>query len=220
MTNNIDILSTSIDEKTNSHGDLKSEKRLSSYRWRTVDLVVASVIAVAGGVVFWGWDQLWSTTSAAFAAFPPAHAVIYGVWLAPGVIGGLVIKKPMAAFYTELVASIVEALLGSQWGLSVVLYGIAQGLAPEIIFAIFFYKVFRLPVSIVAGAVAGLAASSLDLYYYYSTWQNNWKAAYVAIVMASSAVIAGFLGWLLVKGLAKTGVLGVFDKRPRVDVGK
>ncbi len=217
MTSNIDILSTARE----NHGvTAHQEKRFSKYRWRTVDLVVASVIAVAGGVIFWGWDQLWSTTSTAFAAFPPAHAVIYGVWLAPGVIGGLIIKKPMAAFYTELVASIVEALLGSQWGLSVVLYGIAQGLAPEIIFAIFFYRLFKMPVAVVAGAAAGLAASLMDLYYYYSTWQAGWKASYVIIVMASSALIAGFFGWMLVKGLAKTGVLDIFGRTRKADVSK
>ncbi|MCL5048250.1 MAG: ECF transporter S component [Firmicutes bacterium] len=214
MASNIDILSAA----TNPQGTGFNKKSTSHYRWRTIDIVVASVIAVAGGAVFWGWDQLWSTTSAAFAGFPPAQAVMYGVWLAPGVIGGLIIKKPLAAFYTELLASIVEALLGSQWGLSVVLYGLAQGLAPEIIFALFFYRAFRLPVAVIAGAAAGLAASSLDLYYYYSAWQGNWKATYVIIVMTSSAVIAGLLGWLLVKGLERAGALGSFSRRVKTSI--
>ncbi len=58
----------------------------SSNRWRTVDIVVASVIAAAFGVVFWAWNLLWGATDAAFAFFPPVHAVIYGVWLVPGVL--------------------------------------------------------------------------------------------------------------------------------------
>lgn len=190
----------------------------SSGRWRTVDVVVASVIAVAGGVVFWAWDQLWDTTSAAFAAFPPAHAVIYGVWLAPGVVGGLVIRKPGAALYTELVASVVEALLGSAWGLSVVAYGVAQGLAPELIFALFAYRSWRLPVSVAAGALAGVAAAILDLIYYYGTWRADWKLAYVLLVMASAAVVAGVLGWLLVRALARTGVLQPFASGRRAPV--
>lgn len=218
MASNIEILSTDA-KSTNTAGKASGNKNiLSRYRWRTIDIVVASVIAVAGGAIFWGWDQLWSTTSAAFAGFPPAQAVMYGVWLAPGVIGGLIIKKPMAAFYTELLASIVEALLGSQWGLSVVLYGLAQGLAPEIIFALFFYRVFRLPVSVMAGAAAGLAASCLDLYYYYSAWHGDWKVTYVVIVMASSAIIAGIFGWFLVKGLEKTGALNTFSRHAKTNI--
>ena len=179
-------------------------------RWRTVDIVVASVIAVAGGLVFWGWSQLWTTTSPAFAGFPPSQAVMYGIWLAPGVIGGLVIRKPGAALFTELVASVLEALLGSAWGLSVVAYGVAEGIAPEIVFALFAYRVWRLPIAVLAGAAAGLAAAILDLIYYYGTWRNDWKLTYVVLVVSSSTVIAGVGSAILVKALARTGVLQPF----------
>jgi energy-coupling factor transport system substrate-specific component len=181
-----------------------------SRRWRTVDIVVASVVAVTGGVVFWGWDQFWAVTGAAFSAFPPAQAVMYGVWLAPGVIGALVLRKPGAALYTELVASVVEALLGNQWGLSVVVYGFGQGLAPEIMFALFAYRWWRTPVAALAGAAGGLVAASLDLVYYYGVWRADWKLTYVLIVMASSLVIAGVGGAVLVKALARTGALQPF----------
>ncbi|WP_040726710.1 ECF transporter S component, partial [Nocardiopsis chromatogenes] len=47
-------------------------------RWRTVDIVVAAVLGVAVGVVFWVWGMLWSATQPLFLFFPPAQAVIYG----------------------------------------------------------------------------------------------------------------------------------------------
>lgn len=190
--------------------EVRRPGRRALVRWRTVDIVVASVIAVSGGVVFWAWDQLWNTTGAAFSAFPPGQAVMYGIWLAPGVIGALVIRRPGAAIYTELVASVIEALLGSTWGLSVIFYGLAQGLAPEIVFAAFAYRVWRLPVAVLAGAAAGTAAAGLDLHYYYATWQAGWKVSYVVIVAASAALVAGVLGSLLVRALARTGVLQPF----------
>lgn len=28
----------------------------ANYKWRVVDIVVAAIIAVASGVIFWGWD--------------------------------------------------------------------------------------------------------------------------------------------------------------------
>ena len=195
-----------------------SRRPRASWRWRTVDIVVASVIAVAGGVVFWGWDQLWAAMGAAFAVFPPAQAFMYGVWLAPGVVGALILRKPGAAVYTELVASVVEALLGNQWGLSVVAYGLAQGAAPEVIFALFAYRWWRAPVSALAGAAAGLAAASLDLVYYYGAWRSDWKLTYVLIVMASSLAIAGLGGAALVRALARTGVLQPFASGRTVSV--
>ena len=179
-------------------------------RWRTVDIVVASSIAVAFGVVFWAWGQLWNTTSTAFAGFPPAQGFMYGVWLLPGVLGALVIRKPGAAIYTMVVASLVSAFLGTPWGLQVVLYGLVEGAAPELVFAFLAYSSWRLPTAVAAGAVAGASAAMLDIVFYYPTWSGQWQLVYTGLLMASSAVIAGVGGWLLVRALAGTGVLAPF----------
>ena len=85
-------------------------------RWRTVDIVVASVIAVAFGVIFWAWGLLWSATEGAFAFFPPAQTLLYGVWLMPAVLGALVIRKPGAALFTETVAAPCPRCSAAQWG--------------------------------------------------------------------------------------------------------
>jgi len=188
-------------------------------RWRTVDIVVASSIAVAFGVVFWAWGQLWNTSSAAFAGFPPAQGFMYGVWLLPGVLGALIIRKPGAAIYTMVVASLVSALLGTPWGLQVVVYGLVEGAAPELVFAFLSYSSWRLPTAVVAGAVAGAAAALLDIVFYYPTWSGPWQLTYTGLLMVSSGVIAGAGGWLLVRSLARSGVLAPFRSgREQVEV--
>ena len=88
---------------------------------------------------------------------------MYGVWLLPGVLGALIIRKPGAAIYTELVASIISAFLGTAWGLQVVLYGLVEGAAPELVFAFLLYRSWKLPAALAAGAAAGVAAALLDL---------------------------------------------------------
>jgi energy-coupling factor transport system substrate-specific component len=181
-----------------------------SARWRTVDIVVASSIGVAFGVVFWAWGNLWNTMSPAFTGFPPAQGFMYGVWLMPAVLGALVIRKRGAAIYTELVAAIVSALLGVSWGLSVVAYGLVEGAAAEIVFAFALYKSWRLLTAVLSGAVAGLAAAMLDILFYYAEWSGGWQLAYAVILAASAAVIAGAGSWLLVRALARTGVLSPF----------
>lgn len=179
-------------------------------RWRTVDIVVASSIGVAFGVVFWAWGNAWNALDAAVAGFPPARAPMYGVWLVPAVLGPLVIRKRGAAVFVELVAAIVSALLGSPWGLYVVAYGLAQGAAGELVFAMTMYRSWRLPTAVVAGAVAGAAAALLDLSFYYADWSGAWQVSYGVLVVVSSAVIAGAGSWLLVRALARTGVLAPF----------
>lgn len=178
--------------------------------WRTVDIVVAAVIAVAFGVVFWAWNQLWAAASPAFLGFPPLQGLMYGVWLLPGVLGAMVIRKPGAAIFAALVAAIVSALLGNQWGLTVVWYGLFQGAAAEAIFLIGRYRSWSLPTAVLAGAASGAAASALDIFYYYPTWSTGWMTTYAVLVSASAAVIAGLGAWLLVRSLAPTGVLSPF----------
>jgi energy-coupling factor transport system permease protein len=178
--------------------------------WRVVDIVVASSIAVAFGVVFWAWGNLWNAVQPAFTGFPPGQAFMYGVWLLPGVLGALVIRKPGAALYTELVASIVSALLGTAWGLQVVLYGLVEGAAPELVFAFLLYRSWRLPAALAAGAAAGVAAALLDLAFYYTKWSGGWQLTYTSLLTASSLVVAGIGSWALVRALARTGVLAPF----------
>lgn len=179
--------------------------------WRTVDVVVAAVIAVAFGVVFWAWNLLYAATGPAFAAFPPAQGFMYGIWLLPGVLGALIIRKPGAALFTELVAATVSALLGNQWGITVVYYGALEGLAPELVFLATRYRSWNLPTAVVAGAAAGLAAVLLDVVLYYPDWSTQWVATYAVLVSASAAVVAGVGSWLLLKALAPTGVLAPFQ---------
>ncbi len=178
--------------------------------WRTVDVVVAAVIAVAFGVVFWAWNLLYAATGGAFSAFPPLQGLMYGIWLLPGVLGALVIRKPGAAVFTELVAATVSALLGNQWGITVVYYGLLEGLAPELVFLLTRYRRWDLPTAVAAGALAGLAAVVLDVVLYYPEWSAGWIAAYAVLVSASSALVAGAGSWLLVRALAPTGVLAPF----------
>ncbi|MDM4720276.1 ECF transporter S component [Micromonospora sp. WMMA1363] len=180
-------------------------------RWRTVDIVVASVIAVAFGVIFWAWGFVWTATEGAFAFFPPAQSVLYGLWLLPGALGGLVIRRPGAAFYCEFLAAFVSVLLGSQWGTMAILQGAFQGVGAELGFAAFRYHSFRLPAALLSGALAGLAAAIFDQIRYYAAldlW--NVRLPIFVITVLSATVVAGIGAWSLTRALAGTGALDRF----------
>ena len=61
--------------------------------WRTVDIVVAAVIAVAFGVVFWAWGV--ATAPLFQGQVNPLAYLVSGVWLIPGVLAMLVIRIPL-----------------------------------------------------------------------------------------------------------------------------
>ncbi|MCF6736683.1 ECF transporter S component [Blastococcus sp. KM273129] len=184
--------------------------RERSNRWRTVDIVVTAVLGAAFGVVFWAWGLLWAGTGTAFAAFPPAQAFMYGVWLIPAVLAPLIVRKPGAGLFAELVAAIVSALLGSAWGTTTIVYGLLQGLAGDAGFAAFRYRRFGWAPALLAAVLAGATAAVLDLVYYYPDWSAGWKTTYVALVVGSTAVVAGIGSVLLARALAASGALSSF----------
>ncbi len=180
-------------------------------RWRTVDIVVAAVIAVGFGVIFWAWGLLWRAVDPAFAFFPASQAVMYGVWLVPAVLGGLVIRKPGAALFCEAVAATVSALLGSEWGGITIVQGLIQGLGAEMAFAAFRYRSFRLPTALLAGALTGLGAALFDFFVWNAPYAlTSYRIPYALLTVLSATVIAGAGAYALTGALARTGVLDRF----------
>lgn len=181
------------------------------YRWRVVDIVVASVLAIAAGLVFVLWNIASNPLSGPLTALLPGlQALLGGGWLFAGVLTALVIRKPGAALYGELVAATVSALVGNQWGVMTLEFGLVQGLGAELVFALFFYRVWNLPVAVLAGAAAGLAMGVNELILLYPGSTATFSTIYIVSGVISGAVVAGGLSWFVVRGLAKTGALSRF----------
>ncbi|WP_059020638.1 ECF transporter S component [Mycobacterium sp. M26] len=182
----------------------------STPTWRVVDIVVASVIGVAFGVVYWAWGIAYNGLSTPLQVLPGLSSILGGVWLIAGVTGGLVIRKPGAAIYTELLAAVVSAVVGTQWGFLTLVSGAVQGLGAELVFAVFLYRRFGVWVAALAGAAAGLALAINDLILWYPGVTATFRIVYVVGSLISGFVIAGVLGFYLVQALARAGVLSRF----------
>lgn len=183
-----------------------------SLNWRVVDIVVASVLGVACGFVFLVWNTVgYAWFQAMDALTPGLGGIATGIWLIGGVIGGLVIRKPGAALYVELIAAIVSTLLGSQWSISTVYSGIAQGIGVEIVLAIFLYRRFSLGVAMLGGMAAGWGAFVLELFTSGNLGKTlQFNIIYFVTLSISGAILAGAVGFFVVKALAKTGALDRF----------
>ena len=199
---------TSLHQSTR---EAPAARKPRNFRWRVVDIVVASVIGVASGVIFWAWGLAWSPLSAILAFTPGLEGLLAGGWLFAGVLGGLIIRKPGAALYTEVIAAVVSMLIGTQWGFSTLIWGIVEGLGAEIVLALFFYANWRLGVALLAGAGAGVAVGLLDTTFTsYSALDFGFKVIYFVSAVVSGTVLAGLMSWLAVRGLARTGALSRF----------
>lgn len=180
--------------------------------WRPVDIIVAAVLGIAIGVVYWLWDTPgYAWYGAADAVTPGLGGIANGGWLLAGVVGGIVIRKPGAALFTELLAAIVEMGIGEQWGITTIYSGLAQGLLMEVVFAVFLYRRAGIGVAMLAGAAGGFGEWALELVAFGNAAKSAaFNAIYLVSTMVSGAVLAGLVGWLVVRALVRTGALDRF----------
>ncbi len=185
-----------------------------NFRWRVVDIVVASVIGVASGLVFLLWNIAYRGPSALLEPLLPGlQGLLDGPWLFAGVLGALIIRKPGAAIYTEVIAAAVSAitLIGNTWGAALTIEaGLIQGLGAELVFLLFAYRLWNLPVAMLAGAGAALAGGLNNLVLWYAGADLAFTVTYLISTVISGALIAGALPWVLTRGLASTGALDRF----------
>ncbi|GAA3662280.1 ECF transporter S component [Microbacterium marinilacus] len=181
------------------------------HRWRVVDIVVASVVGVAAGVVFWLWGLAWPGLDTVLAFTPGLSGLLAGGWLFAGVLGGLIIRKPGAALFTEVVAAVVSMAIGTQWGPETFIWGLVQGVAAELGFAILLYANWRLLGALVSGALAGVAVAVLDTSFSsVAALSVEARTVYFVAAVVSGIVIAGLVSWVVVRALAATGALDRF----------
>ncbi len=174
--------------------------------WRTRDIVVTAVIAVAFGVAFVAFGVAWS----GLKVLGPAQNLLYAVWLMPAIVAAVIVRKPGAALFAEMVAAGLSTLLGSQWGPDTLLSGFVQGAAAEMVFAFTLYRFWSWPVLAAASLASAAAAWVHDWVVYYPTYALDAILVIGAFMAVSAVVILPAAAILLVRALRETGVLEGF----------
>ena len=205
-----DSTSTSTSTSTaRRRGSIRASGAL--WGWRTVDLLTVAFLGAAFGVAYWAWGLAYTAPAAGLeAVFPPLQGITGAPWLMAGVIGGLVIRRPGSALLCEMVAALVSMLPGTKWGATTLVSGILQGLGAEIAFLILGYAAFGIGAALLAGALSAPLEAIYEWQVYWTDWDMGYKLAYGGILTVAGALVAGGLGWLLTRGLARAGALGAF----------
>ncbi len=183
-------------------------------KWRVVDIAVASVIGVASAVIYWIAALLYTPLSGLEALVPGILGLMNGLWLFAAPLAAVIIRKPGAALYAEVVAALLEALIGNQWGgVQTLLIALAQGAAVEIVFIVVAYKVWNASLVTLSGALSGLACWAYTFFTNLQgiTWDSSYGLLNLITTLISGAVISGILMWYLYKAIARTGALDRFE---------
>lgn len=171
---------------------------------KLTDILVTIVIAIAFGIVYIVWGSLYYVVKPIGLH---ADQLIYGMWFIAATVAYLVIRKPGVALLAEIAAASGEFILGSPWGLTVLLYGVVQGLFAEAVFMLFRYKKYNLAVVILAAIASCLGSIIMDFAYGEIGDLAAWNLILFLVArFVGSILFAGVFAYYLVSALEMTGV--------------
>lgn len=179
-----------------------------------VDIAVVSVIGVASAFIYWAVALLYTPIGTPLEALLPGlSGLINGLWLFAAPLAAVIVRKPGAAIYAEVVAGVLEALLGNTWGgIETLLIAIVQGVAAELVFLAVAYRVWNLLTVTLSGIVAGVGCWAYTFFTHLQGFAltGPYGLWYLIATVISGALISGVLMWYLYIGIAKTGALDAF----------
>ncbi|WP_099362504.1 ECF transporter S component [Fredinandcohnia onubensis] len=171
---------------------------------KLTDILVTIVIAIAFGIVYIVWGSLYYVVKPIGLH---ADQLIYGMWFIAATVAYLVIRKPGVALLAEIAAASGEFILGSPWGLTVLLYGVVQGLFAEAVFMLFRYKKYNLAVVVLAAIASCLGSIIMDFAYGEIGDLAAWNLILFLVArFVGSILFAGVFAYYLVSALEMTGV--------------
>lgn len=179
------------------------------------EILVTVLISVIFAIIYNLW---WLFYNVAQVAGLHLEQLTYGVWFMAAIVCYLIIPKPGIALLAEFAAGAGETIVMGKFDIPTIIYALLQGLACEIVFAIFKYQSRSVMVAMLAGLVTALVSFPVDYFYGYLNEVAGWNLILFIVFRAiSGIIIAGLLSYLLVKALDQTGVTKVFRPASKDD---
>lgn len=174
--------------------------------WTLRETLIITVLGAVFGVLYLGWVQVWLITQAFFGAV--TMDVVMGFWFIVSIIAAAIVRKPGVALVSEVLAAVVQILLGSPAGLLLLVTGLVQGAGAEAVFAATRWRNYRLPVLMAAGVGAAVFSFIYTwIRFDYGALEPGLLVLMFTLRCLSGALLGGLLGHLIVNALYRTGVL-------------
>ena len=183
--------------------------------WKLKDVLMIAVCAVLFGVIFLGATYAGGMLYGVLAPVGMAslgYEPFYGIYFLGGAFALYVMRKPGTGIIAEILAAIIETLLGNYFGPIIILSGLVQGLGFELVIALKKYKKW----DIVTLIEASICCSIMTLIYNLIVSGYNKIAVPVLALMLvvriiSAIVFDAFINRAVGDRLAKAGVLNGYE---------
>ncbi|MDD7271936.1 MAG: ECF transporter S component [Spirochaetales bacterium] len=184
---------------------------MNKYQWKLKDVLMIAIAAVLFGVVYLGCTYAGGFLYGILAPLGMGslgYEPFYGIYFMAAAFGIYVMRKPGTGLIAEVLAAVIECLLGNFFGPIIILSGIVQGLGFEAIIALKRYKKFD-KITMIEGAIL---CSIFTLIYNLIVSGYNKIALPILLLMLGVRIISaiifdGLITPIFADGLAKAGVL-------------
>lgn len=184
---------------------------MNKYQWKLKDVLMIAIAAVLFGVIYLGCTYAGGFLYGILAPLGMGslgYEPFYGIYFMAAAFGIYVMRKPGTGLIAEVLAAVIECLLGNFFGPIIILSGIVQGLGFEAIIALKRYKKFD-KITMIEGAIL---CSIFTLIYNLIVSGYNKIALPILLLMLGVRIISaiifdGLITPILADGLAKAGVL-------------
>ena len=181
------------------------------YGWKLKEIILVAMTCVVFGVVYLAAVYLSAFINTACTPMGLGflgNELLFGVWFMASTFAAYILQKPGVALVSEILAALIEVLLGNMYGPMVIVTGFVQGIGSELAFAAFRYRRFDWPSMILASALCCVIS------FGWSFVRSGYAELDVAILvlffiirLVSSVVFAGVFCKVVADKLAKTGLL-------------
>jgi energy-coupling factor transport system substrate-specific component len=172
-------------------------------QWKTKEIVVVAMVGAVIGVLFTLMDYIYMPLSAALGvAF---MEITFGIYMLSALVPMHLVRKPGAAVFGALVAALVNLLLGSPYGVQLILANLLEGLAVEIGFAV----ITRYQGTFANFALSGILGTAFvfcrDFIVFYAAAFQGFMVPLLIVRVLSAIFIGMILTKLIDAALNKTG---------------
>lgn len=177
--------------------------------WKTKEVVVIAMIAAVIGVLYTIMDFLYMPLSSLLG--PVFMELTFGVYLLSAALPMFIVRKPGFALFGALVTAFVNLLLGSAYGIQLVLAGTLQAIGIELGYLLpkkYSANWINLVLGSVLGALCVLARDCIV--FGYASLGTTTLLGIVAVRLFSAIVIGNGLVIGITKALKQTNVLKGF----------
>ena len=179
------------------------------FDWKLKDILMVGISGVLFSFLYLGMVYVGTALCTAMTPFgmgAAGYEPIYGIWFMAGVFALYVIRKPGTGVVAEMLAALLEVLMGNMFGPRVFLTGFFQGIGTEIGFAMGGYKKYDMKTVLIASVRTAVISFIWNIYTSSYYILELWLVLLMLAIRLVSALI--FSGVITKKEHHKIGYHG------------